>query len=221
MPERGRADPVEEACRQLAGYVAKLESLTTEPPAPDGAPARLGSGASTPEPYGHAGQVLMTTLEGIRRLLASIRLATTGHPGVRLPMSDEATALVLAALPKLAQALTDEELEDAVGYLGRRVGDAQSVHGIDERRRLRHLPRRAGEALPPRCPACGCFQLVADLDARLVFCTYLKCPGDRNGLPPVATLTTSADGRPALAWADGLTEMAPDLEGDSPGDLVK
>ena len=76
---------------------------------------------------------------------------------------------------------------------------------------LRHLPRKPGERLPPRCPSCGCFQLVADLDARVVFCTHIGCR-DRNGMPPVASMTTGSDGRPALAWADGLTETAPDLD---------
>jgi hypothetical protein len=27
-------------------------------------------------------------------------------------------------------------------------------------------------------------------------------------------MITTADGRPALAWADGLTEMAPDMDDD-------
>ena len=173
-------------------------------------PGPHGGPAVAPEPYGHAGQVLMTTLEGVRLLLASIRHATSGKYGPRMPMSQEATGLVLAMLPKLASALDPAEFAEAVSFLDRRIGDARTVHGIDERRRLRHLPRKPGDRLPPRCPRCKCFQLVADVDARVVFCTHWGCQ-DRNGLPPVASMTTGPDGTPRLEWADGLIESAPDL----------
>ena len=149
--------------------------------------------------------------EGVPRLEAALRYAVAGHPGQRRGGSEGNWAQALTAIPNLAAALAAGDADQAVRALYAWIDAAKSVHGIDERKRLRHLPRRPGEALPPRCPRCLCFQLVADMDARTVHCTKPGCR-DRNGHPPVASMTTGADGRPALVWADGLTEVAPDLD---------
>jgi hypothetical protein len=203
-------DPVTEACEQYAGYMARLEDMIGEPVA-DGQPG-VSRPANAPEPYGQAGRALMTGHEGVRRLEASLRLATSGHTGRRRGGSQEHTDAALDAIPKLAAGLPREAAEEAAYTVGQWIADARSCHGIDEARRLRRLPRRDGELLPPRCPYCLTYNLVADLDARLVGCAYPKCPGDRNGDPPVASMATSSDGRAQLAWRDGLTELAPDLE---------
>ena len=206
-------DPVADAAAVLAGYLPILERLLAQP-AVEGttAPGMNGRPASAPEPwYTPAGHALMDALEGIRRLEAAIKYAVAGHPGTRRGQSAGNTFESLAALGKLAAGLTAEDADAAARIIYRWVNAAKSVHGIDERRRLRHLPRKPGDALPPRCPSCRCFQLVADLDARLVFCTVPGCQ-DRNGVPPVATLDTDSTGRPVLRWADGLVEVAPDLD---------
>jgi hypothetical protein len=203
-------DPVTEACEQYAGYMQVLEGLVGEPVA-DGQPG-TSRPANAPEPYGQAGRALMTGHEGIRRLEASLRLAVTGSPGPRRGGSARNTADALAAIPKLAAGLDRDDADQAAFTVAEWIADARSVHGIDEARRLRRLPRRDGELLPPRCPYCLTYNLVADLDARLVGCAYPKCAGDRNGNAAVASMTSSADGRAQLAWADGLTELAPDLE---------
>jgi hypothetical protein len=218
VPEHGRTDPVADAAGTLASYVAILERLLAQPVADD-APGVTSLGAASPEPwYTPAGHALMDAWEGVPRLEAALRYATAGHPGQRRPGSFEQWKAALRALPGLAAGLEQDDAAATVRILWGWIDEARAVHGIDERRRLRHLPRKPGDRLPPRCPACKCFMLVADLDARVVFCTTYGCH-DRNGLPPVAQMTTTADGRPALAWADGLMEIAPDVDGAS--DLVE
>jgi hypothetical protein len=211
-------DPVADAARALAGYMRLLELLVAEPAVTDGpAPGIRSRGAATPEPWHTpAGQVLMDSHEGVRRLEALLRLLAAGHPGRRRGGSLGNTAAAFTAVPKLAAGLDADWIDRAARWLERRVAEAKTVHGIDEARRLRHLPRRAGEALPPRCPHCLCFQLVADLDAKVVFCTVPGCE-DGNGLPPVAALATGPDGRPRLEWADGIIETAPDVDHDTNG----
>lgn len=205
------ADPVAQACGALAAYLETLEGLLPEPAAEGTAPGMTSRAAESPEPwYSPAGRALMNAHEGVRRLEAVLRYLVTGHPGARRGGSAGNTAAALTAIPRLAAGLDPASAERAARYIEARIAEARTVHGIDEGRRLRHLPRRAGEALPPRCPHCGCFQLVADLDARTVHCTVMGC-ADGDGHPPVAVMTTGPDGRPRLEWADGLIETAPDL----------
>jgi hypothetical protein len=213
VPERGRTDPVADAAATLTGYVHILERLLHLPVTEDPAPAVSSRAAAPPEPwYTPAGQALMDAWEGVPRLEAALRYATAGHPGQRRPGSARHWLAALRELPKLAAGLDQDGADQAARIIARWIDAAKAVHGIDERRRLRHLPRKPGDRLPPQCPNCLCFLLVADLDARVVYCTKVGCH-DRNGMPPVASMTTGSDGRPALAWADGLTETAPDVDG--------
>jgi hypothetical protein len=210
MPEAGRPDPVTGAAEALSGYVTILQSLLAEPVAQEPTPGMTGRPANPPEPwFSPAGHALMDAHEGVPRLEAALRYAVTGHPGPRRGGSAENWRQSLAALPGLAAGLEPEHADAAARILWRWVDQARAVHGIDERKKLRHLPRKAGDRLPPRCPNCGCFQLVADLDAGVVFCTVHGCE-DKNGLPPVATMATDPLGRACLQWADGLTELAPE-----------
>jgi hypothetical protein len=205
-------DPVAEACQSLADYMDTLEQLVGEPSAPGATPAARSRAAAVPEPYGQPGRALMTAHEGIRRLRASILVAVTGQPGRKPGGSDEVTAAVFKSLPRLAAGLCDDDVGQAVRYLDRLINDARSVPGIDENRRWRRLNRpRPGEQLPPRCPYCLTYNLCADVEAQIVACANPGCIGDRNGDPPVASMGTGSDGRPQIAWADGLTEMAPDM----------
>jgi hypothetical protein len=212
MPEGGKSDPVAVAADALAGYVAILEGLLAEPTAEGITPGMTSRGASSPEPwYTPAGHAMMTSWEGVPRLEAALRIEVTGRAGPRRGGSEGNWRAALAALPGLAAGLTPDAADIVARLLWRWIDEARAIHGIDELRQLRHLPKKKGDRLPPRCPNCLTYMLVADLDARVVFCTRYGCQ-DRNGMPPVASMTTSADGRPALAWADGLTEIAPDSD---------
>jgi hypothetical protein len=192
-------------------YMTILEGLLPEPAADGTAPGMLSRPADAPEPwFSPAGRVYMDAHEGVRRLEALLRYLVAGHPGLRRGGTANNTAEALDAIPKLAAGLPAEVADQAARWLEARIGEAKSVHGIDEARRLRHLPRRS-DGLPPQCPSCGCFQLVADLDARKVYCTVPGCE-DRDGQPPVADMTTGPDGRHRLEWADGLVQIAPDLD---------
>lgn len=199
------------SCDTISDLIARLEELTTEPHTPHGGPARPARPVMTPEPYGQAGRALMDIHEGVRRLEASLRLVVLGHPGRRRGGSAGNTAAAIAMIAKLATRATDAEVRDAGRNLSRWIGTAQSVDGIDEARRWRHLPKHPGEALPPQCPYCRRYFLLADVDAQIVVCSYPGC-ADRNGEPPVASYGVDSSGQPVLTWADGLTQTAPDLE---------
>jgi hypothetical protein len=191
--------------------LTRLERLAVEPRGPDGAPVRPHRPAIIPEPYGHAGVVLMTTFEGIRRLEASLRLAVLGSPGRRRGGSDEETARTLGQIAKLATQLDERRAKRAARFLAWMIGGAQCVDGIDEARRWRHVPKSADERLPPRCPYCETCNLVADVEALLVACAYPGCL-DANDDPPVAAMACDAAG-PMLTWADGRTDRVPGLAG--------
>lgn len=206
-------DVVQDLCQQAADYLERLEGLTLYRPPPHGGPARPRRPAMIPEPYGEAGRVLMTAREGIRRLEASLRREVLGHLGRRRGGSDCNTGDALAMIAKLASRLDDRNARKAARCLHRWVGQAQAVHGIDEARRWRHLPRQAGEALPPQCPYCGTFYLLADVEALIVVCSFPGCR-DSNGETPVASMSIDEARRPVLTWGDGRTQAAPDIEVD-------
>lgn len=206
-------DVIWEQCEQVADYLSRLEKLTVQPRAPDGAPVRPHRPALMPEPYGHAGVVLMSTHEGIRRLEASLRLAVLGEPGRRRGGSRENDALALAMIAKLATQLDERRAKRAARFLAWMIGGAQCVDGIDEARRWRHVPKNANDRLPPSCPYCGTCNLVADVEALLVACAYPGCT-DRNQDAPVAAMAWSGPEEarvPVLTWADGRTDWVPSL----------
>jgi hypothetical protein len=206
--ERDVRDIIWEQCQQVADYLVRLEGLAVEPRAPDGAPVRPGRPALIPEPYGHAGVVLLTTHEGVRRLETSLRLAVTGAPGRRRGGSDGNTSGALGQIAKLATQLDDRTARRAARFLGWMIGGAQCVDGIDEARRWRHLPKNASDRLPPQCLYCRTCNLVADVEAQLVACAYPGCADD-NGDAPVAAMAYDEAGRGMLTWADGRVQVVP------------
>lgn len=209
-------DEIAELGDQLAGYMLILERLVAEPvSAPGGAaPGLHGRKAEAPLPgNAQALNALLGAHEGIRRLEVALKATASGGTTSRDRRGGSAgnTAVALEQLPKLAAAVSDGDREMAVFYLTKWINEAKAVHGIDEATRWRPLPRRPGEGLPPRCPYCRTFQLRADVDSQVVACTMRSCR-DRNGVPPVATYAEGPQGRPRLYWADGLIEIAPELE---------
>ena len=204
------ADLALEACTLLAGYLPVLERLVAEPSsAPGGAAGMTPRAADAPEPWdAQAGRALMDAHEGSRRLEAALRYAVTGHPGRRRGGSPGNTHEALAAIPKLVAGLTADDDAAAARILERWINEARCVRAIDEATQWRPLPGRP-------CPYCGDWWLRADMDSRPVriacFCAY--CPGDGNGLRPVAAMGTDEHGVPQLVWADGKVEIVPDMEG--------
>lgn len=206
MPPKKGPDPVAAGCDDLWRYMIILERLLPEPVAVAGgaAPGLHGRAAEAPVP-GHqqAFYALMGAHEGLRRLEARL-LERAGLPVRGRGGSAEATAALLDYLPKLT--LTKGERDEALADLGRWINEAKAVHGIDELRQWRHLPRpRPGEDRPPKCPNCKTYNLLADVEAKVVVCSYPGCE-DKNGAPPVATMGTDEAGRPRLFWADGTDE---------------
>jgi hypothetical protein len=209
--ERDIRDQVQDLCQQTADYLERLEGLTVYRPSPHGGPARPHRPVVTPEPYGHAGRVLMMIWEGVRRLETSLRVQVLGYRGRRRGTSAGNTADALAMIGKYARSLDDRSARKAAACLNRWIGAAQAVEGIDEARRWRHLPRDTGAALPPQCPYCKTFYLLADVDALIVACSYPDCPGDRLGNPAAGAMGIDSSGRYVVTWGDGLTMIAPSL----------
>lgn len=204
------ADLVREACTLLASYLPVLERLVAEPvSAPGVAAGMTPRAADTPEPWNApAGRALMDGHEGARRLEASLRYAVTGHPGPRRGGSAGNTAAALTAIPKLAAGLDEDAGAAAVRILDRWINEARALPAIDEAQQWRPLRFRP-------CPYCRCYFLRALLDAAGRPSGHVECFGHAESGEPcraVARMGTDASGRPALAWAAGLTETAPDLE---------
>jgi hypothetical protein len=204
------ADLVSDACEQLAAYLALLEELVAEPSSPIGGPAGMSPrAADTPEPWNApAGRALMDGHEGVRRLEAALRYAVTYHPGLRRGGSAGNTAAALAAIPKLAAGLSEDDEAAAARILERWVNQARAVDAIDEAQRWRPLPSRP-------CPYCGCWFLRVLLDGSGRATGHIECFGHTGtgaACRAVAGVGTDDRGRPVLAWADGLTETPPDLE---------
>jgi hypothetical protein len=209
------ADPVDlvrEACTLLAGYMGVLERLVAEPSsAPGGAAGMTPRAADTPEPWNApAGRALLDGHEGARRLEAALRYAITGRPGARRGGSAGNTAAALDAIPALAAGLDEDAGAAAVRILDRWINEARAIPAIDEAQQWRPLRSRP-------CPHCRCFFLKVLLDATgrpagHVECFTVGCR-DGSGLRAVAAMGTDDHGRPVLAWADGLVETVPDLDG--------
>lgn len=205
------ADLVREACTLLAGYLPVLERLVAEPSsAPVGTAGMTPRAADTPEPWNApAGRALMDAHEGTRRLEAALRYAVTGHPGLRRGGSAVNTREALDAISRLAAGLGQDAEAATVRILDRWTNEARAIPAIDEAQQWRPLRGRA-------CPYCRCWFLRVLLDAAGRPTAHVECFGHLEGGEPcraVAAMGTDDRGWPVLAWAAGLVETAPDLDG--------
>ncbi len=208
------ADPVDlvrEACTLLARYLPQLELLIAEPSAEGPAPGMTARCAAAPLPGNpQAFNALTTPHEGVRRLEARLQYELNGHPGWRRGGSTGNTMEALDAIPRLAAGLDSDAGAAAVRILDRWINEARAIPAIDEAQQWRPLRSRP-------CPHCRCYFLKVLLDASgrptgHVECFTVGCR-DGNGERAVAAMGTDDRGRPVLAWADGLTETVPDLDG--------
>src|SRR6478752_1967420 len=129
-----------------------LELLIAEPSAAQNAAVGMSPRpADTPEPWdATVGRALMDGHEGVRRLEAVLRYTLNGHPGQRRGGSTGNTTAALAAIPRLAAGLTEDDEAVAARIIERWVNAARAVAAIDEAERWRPVPSRA-------CPYCRCF----------------------------------------------------------------
>ncbi|HXT93142.1 MAG TPA: hypothetical protein VN714_28250 [Trebonia sp.] len=196
------ADLVQEACDLLSGYMGTLEELVAEPSATQNAAVGMSPRpADTPEPWdATVGRALMDGHEGVRRLEAVLRYTLNGHPGQRRGGSTGNTTAALAAIPRLAAGLTEDDEAVAARIIERWVNAARAVAAIDEAERWRPVPSRA-------CPYCRCYFLRVLIDSRGQPAGRVGCFGH---LP---------SGEPCrAAWAS-LAEIAQDLERAETADL--
>ena len=208
-------------CDQISRYRAALERLVTEPSsAPGGAAGLPPRPGEAPFPgNAQAFAALMVIWEHVPRLEAALRLAVTGHPGMRRGGSAGNFLDALSAIPALAAGLDSGAEAAAARILERLANLARCVPAIDEAQQWRFIPPRrdaAGQPVPA-CPYCHGYFLKAALDSRGRLSGRVECrsdPGcrDYGGQHPAAQLGTDEHGRPVLAWPD-FTETAPDLDG--------
>jgi hypothetical protein len=211
------ADLVRDSCTQLAAYRTALERHVTEPSSPQGGMGPRPADAPFPGDA-QAFAALMVIWEKVPRLEAALRLAVTGRPGPRRGGSAGNFLDALDAVPGLAAGLPEDAEAAAARILEWLVDLARAVPAIDEAQRWRYVRGRA-------CPYCGCWALQVLLDAAGRPAGHVECHAapvtrdgaevwcaDGNGLRPAAMMGTDAHGHPALMWADGKVETAPDLE---------
>ena len=214
------ADLVREACAQLARYLPVLRRETPEPdvtvsavPGMTCRPSAAPLPGNVPAIYALTGiDATARQVEGVLKYAAGAR---RGGPLTARGGSDGNTELALDAICGLFAAVEgDHDLERLViSELDRRLAEAQSVRAIDEAQQWRYVRGRP-------CPYCRCFTIRVLLDAAGRATGHVECHSDPavrcqdgNGLRPAAGMGTDERGRPVLAWADGLTETAPDLDG--------
>ena len=208
------ADLVREACTLLAGYLPVLEREMAEQSAEGPAPGMHARMAAAPLPGNAPAIFALTGIDASARNLEGILLYAAGKrragPLAVRGGSGPNTEQALKAITRLfAKAEGDHDLERLVmSELEQRLNETRCVRAIDEVRRWRPLPGRP-------CPYCKSGWLKADMDGRpvVIACFYGYCPGDGNGLNATATMGTDDSGVPCLAWADGLVETVPDLDG--------
>ena len=211
-------DLVRDSCTALAGYRAALEHHVTQAASSQGGMAPRPADAPFPGDA-QAFAALMVIWEKVPRLEASLKLAVAGHPGLRRGGSAGNFLDALKAIPGLAAGLKDKDDEAMVAAVLEWLMDvARAVPAIDEAQRWRYVRGRA-------CRYCGCWSLRVLLDARGDPSGHVECHTgpvirngievwcvDGNGLRPAAMMGTDEHGHPALIWADGFVETAPDME---------
>ena len=208
----GQADLVRGNCAALAGYRHRLEHLIAEPSSPAGGMAPRPADAPFPG-NSAAFAALMVIWEAVPRLEAALRMAVTGHPGLRRGGSAGNFLASLGTIPGLSAGLGEDDEAAAARILERLLNVARAVPAIDEAQRWRPVRSRA-------CPYCGCYFLAVLLDAAGRPTGHVECHAhpsvgcrDGNGLRPAAQTGTDGRGVPCLAWADGTVETVPDLDG--------
>jgi hypothetical protein len=208
------ADPVQEACDLLAGYLPRLEAEAAEPSAEGPAPGMHGRPAAAPLPGNPPALYALTAIRASARQLEGILKYAAGarRPGLLAVRgdSDANTLKALDAICNLIAIAGDDLYRIVISELEQRLNEARQVRAIDEAEQWRYVRGRA-------CPYCGCYFIKVLLDAAGRPSGQAKCHAvgcaDRNGYRPVATMGTDGHGIPVLAWADGLTELVADLEG--------
>jgi len=206
----GPADPVQEACDQLAAYLPRLER---EAPVPDetafAAPGMTARPPAPPLPGNAAALFALTSIHATARQLEGVLKYAAGarRPGVLAVRggSDANTAGALDAITALIGIAGDDLYRVVITELEQRLDEARQVRAIDEAEQWRPVRSRA-------CPYCECFFLKVLTDARGEPTGRIECFGHReSGAPCRAAWSGLADIVPDLARADALT--APDLDG--------
>jgi len=212
------ADPVREACDQLAGVLPRLRRETPELSSEGFVTGTIGRHTVAPVPGNPPAFFAYTSIGSSARWAEELLLYALGasERDELRGGSDANTVRVLTeVIPRLAAGLDGDEAYGMVlRELDQRVNEARAVAAIDEAERWRHVRGRA-------CPYCKCLVTIKVLlDRDLQPTGYVECRAaasvrcaDGNGRRPSAHISTDDHGRVVLAWADGLVEAAPDMDG--------
>ena len=205
------ADPVQEACAQLARMVPWLARLT---PVPDetafAAPGMTARPPAAPLPGNAAAIYALTSIHATARQLEGVLKYAAGarRPGPLAVRggSDPNTLEALDAITALIGIAGDDLYRMVIAELEQRLEEARQVRAIDEAEQWRPVRSRA-------CPYCGCYFLKVLLDAARRPAGRIECFGHReDGAPCRSAWASLADIVPDLARADDLTGTVPDLD---------
>jgi hypothetical protein len=211
------ADLVREACDLLAVLLPRLERETAEPSAEGPAPGMTGRPAAAPVPGNPPAFFAYTSIQSSARWAEGLllyALEASERDELRGGSDANTVRVLTEVIPKLAAGAGDDAYGLVLRELDQRVDEARLVAAIDEAQRWRHVRGRA-------CPYCKCLVTIKVLLGRDLQPTgYVECRAaasvrcaDGNGRRPSAHISTDDHGRVVLAWADGLVEAAPDLDG--------
>jgi hypothetical protein len=188
---------VSDAAAALSDAITTAEALITEP---DTTPAgAIGGAAGSAPPWNTAAaNALLDAHQLTRRLEASLRHAVTGHCGSPRGGSDANTAAAIAAITRLAEAVSDDSAALAARLMDRATAAVDRLPAVDTADVWRRV---VGSC----CPYCGLGMLRVQARSGVVTCLRYGACSDSDGKHPVGHLGISQlTGDPLIRWNDGL-----------------
>lgn len=173
----------------------------------DGAISR--SPAATAPPWNAGAALLVMDLHAFTREREQTFVALVSGRDKERGGSDRNTELSLKALPKLAEAIDDDQVGQTIRTLSRWVNRAEETIGLAEP--LRRIPRSPG-AVEPRCPWCGYLTVRWRLTTARIHCVNPGCstePGHDRRPTGYLEVNLSA-GTAEIVWDEELSEARED-----------
>jgi hypothetical protein len=187
---------VGDAATALHHAITTAEQLITKP---DTTPAgAIGEAAGSAPPWNAAAaNAALGAHQLARRLEASLRFAVTGHCGPRRGGSDANTAAAIAAITRLAEAVSDDSAALAARLMDQATAAVDRLPAVDTAQVWRRV------AAP--CPYCGFGMLRYAPRPGVVTCLRFGVCFDSDGRHPQGQLgVNGVTGDGLVAWSDGL-----------------
>jgi hypothetical protein len=187
---------VTDAAAELTSAITTAGRLITQP---DTTPAgAIGEAAGSAPPWNAAAaNAALGAHQLTRRLEASLRLAVTGRCGPARGGSDANTAAAIAAITRLAEAVSDDSAAVAARLMDAASLAVARLPAVDTAQVWRRV------AAP--CPYCGFGMLRYAPGSGVVTCLRFGACHDSDGRHPQGQLGVNrVTGDGLVAWNDGL-----------------